>query len=66
MSEDNKYLMTFQDKWSKYTVAVPITQQDAKTVARVFVEEIVLKFGIPQVILTDKGSKFLSDLFTNL
>jgi len=36
------------------------------TVAGVFVEEIVLKFGIPQVILIDQGSNFLSDLFANV
>ena len=64
--ENNKYLLTFQDKLSKYTIAAPILQQDAMTVARVFVKEIVLKFGIPQVILTDQGSNFLSDLFTNV
>ena len=64
--EDNKYLLTFQDKLSKYTLAVAIQQQDAMTVARVFVEEIVLKFGIPQVILTDQGSNFFSDLFANV
>jgi hypothetical protein len=50
---DNKYLLTFQDEMSKYTVAVPIPQQDAMTLAKVFVGEIVLKFGIPHVILTD-------------
>ena len=41
-------------------------QQDAETIARVYVEEIVLKFGIAQVILTDQGSNFLSELFTNV
>jgi hypothetical protein len=34
---------------SKYMIAVPISQQDAETKARVFVEEIVLKFGIPHL-----------------
>ena len=56
----------FQDELSKYTIAVQILQQDAQTIARVFVEEIVLKFGILQVILTDQGSNFLSELFTNV
>jgi len=46
--EANKYLLTFQDELSKYTLAVPISQEDASTVARVFVEQIILKFGIPQ------------------
>jgi hypothetical protein len=65
-TEGHKYMFTFQDELSKYTIAVPISQQDAETIARIFVEETVLKFGIPQVILTDQGWNFLSDLFTNV
>ena len=48
------------------TIAVPIKQQDDETIATVFVEEILLKFGIPQVILTNQGLNFLSELFTNV
>jgi hypothetical protein len=66
MSENNRYLLTFQDELSKYTIAVPIQQQDAMTVARVFVREFFLKFGIPQIILTDQGCNFLSDLFSSV
>jgi hypothetical protein len=65
-SENNRYLLAFQDELSKYTVAAPIQQQDAMTVARVFVREMFFKFGIPQVILTDQSSYFLSDLFSNV
>jgi hypothetical protein len=36
------------------------------TVARGFVEEIILKFGIPQTILTDQGSNFMSEVFGNV
>jgi len=36
------------------------------TIAKVFVEEVILKFGIPQMILTDQGSNFLSEIFTNV
>jgi IS30 family transposase len=62
----HKYILTFADELSKYTIAVLISQQDPETIAGVFVEEIVFKFGIPQVILTDQGSNFLSELFTNV
>jgi hypothetical protein len=37
--EVNKYALTFQDELSKYTLPVPIKQQDATTVARAFVED---------------------------
>ena len=45
---------------------MPIRQQDAVTVAKAFVEEIVLKFGIPQTVLTDQGSNFMSEVFANV
>lgn len=65
-SQNNmKYLLTFQDELSKYTLAIPIEQQDAPTIAKAFVDNVVLKFGIPQVVLTDQGSNFLSELFKN-
>jgi uncharacterized protein (UPF0254 family) len=48
--EGHKYTLMFQDSLSKYYMAVPISQQDVETIARVFVEEAVLTFGIPQVI----------------
>ena len=62
----NKYILTFQDDLSKYLVAVPVPQQDAETVAKAFVLNIVLKLGVPGQILTDQGSSFLSDLFKNV
>jgi hypothetical protein len=65
-SRDNRYLLTFQDELSKFTVAAPIPQQDAMIVAKVFIEEFILKFGIPQVILTNQRSNFLSNLYANV
>ena len=59
----NKYILTFQDYFNKFIVAIPIPQQDAETIAKEFVLNIVLKFGAPAQILTDQGSNFLSDLF---
>jgi hypothetical protein len=64
--QDSKYLLAFQDGLSKFTVGVPLKQQDAMTLARAFVEEIILIFGIPQVLLTDQSSNFLSKLFSNV
>jgi hypothetical protein len=51
--DGNKYVLTFQGELPKYTLAIPIEQQAAGTVAEAFVEEVVLKFGIPQTILTE-------------
>jgi transposase InsO family protein len=64
-NKGNRYILTFQDDLTKFIVAEPIPMQDAETVAREFVRNIVLKFGIPEVVLTDQGSNFLSQLFQN-
>jgi hypothetical protein len=55
---DSKYILTFQDDLTKYVVAIPIVQQDAETVARAFVEKIVLTYGTPQIVQTDQGANF--------
>jgi hypothetical protein len=65
-TKGNKYILTFQDDLSKLVNAIPIPQQDAETIAREFVLNIILKTGTPKQILTDQGANFLSDLFKNL
>jgi transposase InsO family protein len=62
----NKYILTFLDDLSKFIIGIPIPQQDAETIAKEFVLNVVLKFGAPAQILTDQGSNFLSDLFKNM
>jgi transposase InsO family protein len=63
--EGNKYILTFQDDLSKYVVVVPVEKQDAETVARAFVEKIVLTYGTPQILQTDQGANFVSEVFKN-
>jgi hypothetical protein len=58
MNRGNKYILTFQDDLSKLITAIPIPQQDAYTVAREFVLNIILKMGTPKHILTDQGANF--------
>jgi hypothetical protein len=45
---------------------IPILTQDAETIVCKFVQNIVLKYGIPEVILTDQGANFLSELLTSI
>jgi hypothetical protein len=61
----NKCILTFQHELSKFLVEIPIPREDAHTVAKEFVMHIILKLGTPKKILTDKGSKFLSEVFKN-
>jgi len=63
--EGNKYFLTFQDDLSKYVIAMPITQQDAQTVARTFVERVILTYGTPRILQTDQCANFMSEEFKN-
>jgi transposase InsO family protein len=62
----NKYILTFQDVLSKFLLAMPGSQQDAETIARELVLNVVLKFGAHAQILMDQGLNFLSDMFKNM
>jgi len=64
-NKGNRYILTFRDDLTKFVVAEPIPMQDAETVAREIVRNTVLKFGITEIVLTDQGSNFLSQLFQN-
>ena len=61
--EGNKYILTFQDDLSKYVIATLITQQDAETVARTFVERVILTHDTPRILKTDQGTDFNSEVF---
>jgi hypothetical protein len=58
-----KYTLNFQDDLA--VVAVPISQQDAETIARAFVLHVILKYGMPSILQTDQGANFLSEVFRN-
>jgi hypothetical protein len=61
----NRDILTFQDDLSKYVVATPTNQQEADTVARVFVSEVVLKYGASSIVQSYQGGNFVSDVFKN-
>ena len=63
-NKGNKYILTSQDDLTKFVVAIPT--QDAETLAREFVQNVVLKYGIPETILTDQEANFLSELCANV
>jgi hypothetical protein len=60
----NRYILTFQDDLAEFAAAIPIPTQDAETVPHKYMQNIVLKYGIPEVILTAQEVNFLSELFT--
>ena len=62
----NRFILTLQDDLSKFSLAYPLKDHTAETVAEVFVTQFICKFGNPNIIVTDQGSEFMSELFTNV
>ena len=54
------------DLFTKYAVAVPLVSTDSAEVAREIVEHWVLKFGAPNVLHTDQGKNFGSNLILEM
>jgi hypothetical protein len=61
-----KYILTCQDNLSKYLMATPLENQTADVVAEAFVRNVILIYGIPNEILTDQGTNFMSDVFKSI
>lgn len=59
--EDNKYILTIQCELSKFVEAYPLRNKETVSIAKNFVNNFILRFGIPKVITTDRGTEFISD-----
>ena len=59
----NRYVIVMADYFTKWAEAIATPNQEAKTVADVFVRHFLTKFGAPRMIHTDQGRNFESRLF---
>lgn len=62
----NKYLLTCVDRFTRWPEAWPLDNMSTHAVAVALVTQWFARFGIPDVITTDKGRQFESDLFHHL
>ena len=62
----NLYILTKQDNFTKYSLAIPLLNHQAGTIADAFVKKFICIFGSPKGVLTDQGRYVLSNLFKKL
>ena len=62
----NKHVIMFQDFLSKYPLVFPIPDQKAVRVARLLAKEVIPLFGVPETLLSDRGTNLLSHLVQDL
>lgn len=61
----NRYILTVVDYATRYPEAVPLKNTTAETIADELIR-IFARLGIPDKILTDQGTNFMSDLMRQL
>jgi hypothetical protein len=62
-NEGHSYILTIQDDLTKFSAAFPLVTHDANSVAKTFVEKFICQHGIPESIVTDCGTEFMSKIF---
>ena len=61
-SKGNQYAVLFVDYLTKWPEVFAVPDQSSATIARLLVEQIVSRHGVPTEILSDRGRSFLSAL----
>ena len=61
-----QYIMTMVDRKTRWFEAIPLRSITAETIATTLVTEWISRYGVPQRIITDRGSQFESALFNIL
>ena len=54
--------LTFVDYGTRWVEAYPMKKKDADTVARLYVEKIICRFGAPRKLLSDLGKQFTAKI----
>ena len=62
----NKYAVVFMDYLTKWPEVFPTKDQTAPTIAKLLVEKIISRHGVPSELLSDRGPSFLSGLMEEI
>ena len=62
----HKFLIVFVDCYSRYTILVPASNHTANTVSDALLRHVVPYFGTPRRLLSDRGRKFVGEVWGKL
>lgn len=62
----NRYAITIQDELSKFVIIEPLPDKQAKSIAKAFVEKLILVHGCPLQIKTDLGTEYKNEIFEEI
>ena len=62
----NKYAIVFQDLFTKWPMVYATPDQKAERIVKLLAQEIVPMFGVPEVLLSVRGTNLLSHLMQDV
>jgi transposase InsO family protein len=62
----NTVAAVFSEQFSKYKWAVGLPNKQSKSVVEAYIKQIVLPFGAPEELLSDRGGEFISDIMKEI
>ena len=62
----NRYLLTAEDSFSRYCRVYPIPNKEARTVAKVLMDQHFNVYGLPDQLHSDNGKEFVNNLWREL
>lgn len=65
-NKGNRYIVVFSDYLTRWCEAFPVPSVEATLIARLLVDEIISRHGAPRVLLSDRGTNFLSKIVADV
>ena len=65
-SRGNRYIIVFVEYLTKWVEAYTSPDQTSETIARLLVDCVVCRHGVPSQLLSDRGPNLLSDLIQDV
>ena len=62
----NRYVIVFQDFLTKWPLVFPAPDQKAIQIARLVAEEVLPMFGVPECLLSDRGTNLLANMMKDV
>ena len=56
----NRHVVVFQDFLTKWPLVFPVPDQKTVRLVRLLTEEVIPMFGIPEALLSDRGTNLMS------
>ena len=64
--QGNKHVVVFQDYFTKWPMVFAVPDQKTVRIVELLTKEVILFCGVPEAVLTDRGTNFLSHLMLDV